>query len=85
MPEINNLNIIKVLKDSIELEIKTKLVNELTNEIFEDISKNIKPKLKLIIEKAISQVSITHIDKIKNLMSIREDINVYCKWSNEND
>ncbi len=73
---MNDYNIAKVLEDALLKDLKKELIRRLTDKIIEEIKQDIKP----VIEAEVEKVTLQGVDKLKDMMNIREEINVYLKW-----
>lgn len=73
MSTINRLNIIQVLRERLEVEVKALIEKEIVREElirFED-------RIRLRLEPVINKVSFSYIDSVKEYENLREEISVY--------
>jgi len=76
MSNINNYNIIQIVEESLVKELKPEITKRITDRIIDEIRKDIKP----IIESEVDKLVIEGVDKMKNLMTMRDEIKVYMSW-----
>ena len=75
----DNLNMVQLLKDGLEKEVKKVVTEKLVKEQMKEYEQTLRATIKPIIER----VSLKGIESIKDAMRIREELHVYFHWDEE--
>lgn len=79
--KINDLNMICVLKNTLEKEVKKEIAESIVREelsLYEE-------RIRKIILPLVNEISFKHIEKIKDLMCMRDELHIFLHMNNGNE
>ena len=73
------LNMVAILKESLEREIKEIVTERLIKELLEDFEVKARKEIKPLVDR----ISLKGIDSVKNMLHVREELHVFMHWDDD--
>lgn len=80
MAVINDLNMVSILKNTLEKEVKKAITEAIVKEELQSYEDKIRKKISLIVE----EISFKHIERVKDFIHMRDELHVFLHTEENN-
>jgi len=80
MGTLDSYNVIKITEEALIASLKEGLIKNIVNNLVSDFKENAEQEIKKEVEK----LSIKGVKHFRDLATMRDEVKVYCEWSDEN-
>ena len=81
MGQINDYNIIALAEESLKEAIKPAVTDRIMTDLVNDFKARVEP----IIREHVDKISIAHMESMRDIAQMRDEVKIYCEWKDKNN